>query len=395
MRFPLLCGWLMSLALVAADRPNIIVILADDQGFGDLGANNPQSKIATPQLDALAKGGVRFTDGHTSSGVCTPTRYSLLTGRYHWRTKLQSGVLGGFSTPLIAKGRLTIAGLLKQQGYATGCFGKWHLGMSFPLKNGGVADDGGNFGKPFQDCRLGRLRTRHRGRPGRPWLRHLLRHQRFAGHAPVRLDQGPSRDRDSEHDQDLAASGPAGPKFEAVDVMPSVIDHTIAFIEAQRKADPAKPFFAYVPLNAPHTPIVPTKEFQGSSGISPYADFVKQVDHDVGRLLASLDKLGLTENTLVIFTADNGCSTAANIPELQKAGHEPSYVYRGNKADLYEGGHRVPFPRALARQGEARRVRGPHRPVRLPRHLRRDHRYDGAGGHGRRQREFPAGLARR
>jgi arylsulfatase A-like enzyme len=138
-------------------------------------------------------------------------------------------------------------------------------------------------------------------------------------------------------------SGPAGPKFEAVDVLPSVIDQTIAFIESQRKADPAKPFFAYVPLNAPHTPIVPTKEFQGSSGISPYADFVKQVDHDVGRLLASLDKQGLTENTMVIFTSDNGCSTAANIPELQKAGHEPSYVYRGNKADLYEGGHRVPF----------------------------------------------------
>jgi arylsulfatase A-like enzyme len=138
-------------------------------------------------------------------------------------------------------------------------------------------------------------------------------------------------------------SGPAGPKFEAVDVMPSVIDQTIAFIEGQKKADPAKPFFAYVPLNAPHTPIVPTKEFQGSSGISPYADFVKQVDHDVGRLLASLDKLGLTENTLVIFTSDNGCSPAANITELQKAGHEPGYVYRGHKADLYEGGHRVPF----------------------------------------------------
>ena len=118
----------MSLTLFAADRPNIIVILADDQGFGDLGANNPQSKIATPNLDALAKGGLRFTDGHTSSGVCTPTRYSLLTGRYHWRTKLQSGVLGGFSTPLISRDRLTLAGLLKQQGYATGCFGKWHLG---------------------------------------------------------------------------------------------------------------------------------------------------------------------------------------------------------------------------------------------------------------------------
>jgi len=343
MRFPLLCGCLMSLALAAADRPNIIVILADDQGFGDLGANNPQSKIATPQLDALAKGGVRFTDGHTSSGVCTPTRYSLLTGRYHWRTKLQSGVLGGFSTPLIAKDRLTLAGLLKQQGYATGCFGKWHLGMSFPLKNGGVADDGGNFGKAFQDAASVDY--------GRDIVDGPLEHgfDTYFG-ISASLDMPPFvwiKDRRVTEipsaTKTWLRSGPAGPKFEAVDVMPSVIDQTIAFIEAQRKADPAKPFFAYVPLNAPHTPIVPTKEFQGSSGISPYADFVKQVDHDVGRLLASLDKLGLAENTLVVFTSDNGCSTAANIPELQKAGHEPSYVYRGNKADLYEGGHRVPF----------------------------------------------------
>ena len=343
MRFPLLCSWLMSLALVAADRPNIIVILADDQGFGDLGANNPLSKIATPHLDALAKGGVRFTDGHTSSGVCTPTRYSLLTGRYHWRTKLQSGVLGGFSTPLIAKDRLTLAGLLKQQGYATGCFGKWHLGMSFPLKNGGVADDGGDFSKAFQDAASVDY--------GRDIVDGPVDHgfDTFYG-ISASLDMPPFvwiKDRRVTEipsaTKKWGRTGPAGPKFEAIDVMPSVIDQTIAFIEAQRKADPAKPFFAYVPLNAPHTPIVPTKEFQGASGISPYADFVKQVDHDVGRLMASLEKQGLTENTLVVFTADNGCSPAANIAELQKAGHEPSYIYRGNKADLYEGGHRVPF----------------------------------------------------
>jgi arylsulfatase A-like enzyme len=329
--------------LTAAERPNIIVILADDQGFGDLGANNPQSKIATPNLDALAKGGLRFTDGHTSSGVCTPTRYSLLTGRYHWRTKLQSGVLGGFSPPLIAKDRLTVAGMLKQQGYATGCFGKWHLGMSFPLKNGGVADDGGDFSKSFQDAALVDY--------GRDILDGPVDHgfDTYFG-ISASLDMPPFvwiKDRRVTEipsaTKTWIRTGPAGPKFEAVDVLPSVIDHTIAFIEAQKKADPAKPFFAYVPLNAPHTPIVPTKEFQGSSGISPYADFVKQVDHDVGRLLASLEKQGLAENTLVVFTSDNGCSTAANIPELQKAGHEPSYIYRGNKADLYEGGHRVPF----------------------------------------------------
>jgi len=343
MRFPLLCGWLMCLTALAADRPNIIVILADDQGFGDFGANNPQSKIATPHLDALAKGGVRFTDGHTSSGVCTPTRYSLLTGRYHWRTRLQNGVLGGFSPPLIAKDRLTVAGMLKQQGYATGCFGKWHLGMSFPLAGGGYADDGGDFSKNPKDVSKIDFAGDIIGGP----VDHGF--DTFYG-ISASLDMPPFvwiKDRRMTEipsaTKTWLRAGPAGPKFEAVDVMPSVIDQTIAFIEGRKKADPAKPFFAYVPLNAPHTPIVPTKEFQGSSGISPYADFVKQVDHDVGRLLASLDKLGLTENTLVIFTSDNGCSPMANISELQKAGHEPSYVYRGHKADLYEGGHRVPF----------------------------------------------------
>ena len=343
MRFPLLCGWLMCLTLFAADRPNIIVILADDQGFGDLGANNPQSKIATPNLDALAKGGLRFTDGHTSSGVCTPTRYSLLTGRYHWRTRLQSGVLGGFSPPLIAKDRLTVAGMLKQQGYATGCFGKWHLGMSFPLVGGGNADDGGDFSKSPKNVSAIDFAGDISGGP----LDHGF--DTFYG-ISASLDMPPFvwiKDRRMTEipsaTKTWLRTGPAGPKFEAVDVMPSVIDHSIAFIEAQKKADPAKPFFIYIPLNAPHTPIVPTKEFQGTSGISPYADFVKQVDHDVGRLMASLEKQGLTENTLVIFTADNGCSPAANISELQKASHEPSYIYRGHKADLYEGGHRVPF----------------------------------------------------
>ncbi len=329
--------------LLAADRPNIIVILADDQGFGDLGANNPQSKIATPHLDALAKGGVRFTDGHTSSGVCTPTRYSLLTGRYHWRTRLQNGVLGGFSPPLIAKDRLTLAGLLKQQGYATACFGKWHLGMSFPLAGGGYADDGGDFSKNPKDVSKIDFAGDILGGP----VDHGF--DTFFG-ISASLDMPPFvwiKDRRMTEipsaTKTWLRTGPAGPKFEAVDVMPSVIDQTIAFIEGQKKADPSKPFFAYVPLNAPHTPIVPTKELQGSSGISPYADFVKQVDHDVGRLLASLEKQGLTENTLVIFTSDNGCSPAANIPELQKAGHEPNHPLRGHKADLYEGGHRVPF----------------------------------------------------
>lgn len=326
--------------LEAADRPNIIVILADDQGFGDLGANNPQSKIATPRLDELARGGLRFTDGHTSSGVCTPTRYSLLTGRYHWRTRLQSGVLGGFSPPLIAKDRLTLAGMLRQQGYATGCFGKWHLGMSWPLQGGGSADDEGDFSKDFKDASRVNYGVDLTDTP----LDHGF--DTFFG-ISASLDMPPFvwiKDRRTTEipsaTKTWLRTGPAGPKFEAVDVLPNVIDHAIEFVAAQKKE---RPFFAYIPLNAPHTPIVPTAAFVGTSKISPYADFVKQVDHDVGRLLDALVKQGLDQNTLVIFTSDNGCSTAAKIPELQKAGHEPSYIYRGQKADLYEGGHRVPF----------------------------------------------------
>lgn len=335
-----LAFFLLPCVVGAMERPNIIVILADDQGFGDLGANNPQSKIATPRLDELARGGLRFTDGHTSSGVCTPTRYSLLTGRYHWRTRLQSGVLGGFSPPLIAKDRLTLAGMLRQQGYATACFGKWHLGMSWPLQGGGSADDEGDFSKNFKDAARVNYGVDLTDTP----LDHGF--DTFFG-ISASLDMPPFvwiKDRRTTEipsaTKKWLRTGPAGPKFEAVDVLPDIIDHTIEFIAAQKKD---RPFFIYVPLNAPHTPIVPTAAFVGASKINPYADFVKQVDHDVGRLLDALVKQGLDQNTLVIFTSDNGCSTAAKIPELQKAGHEPSYIYRGHKADLYEGGHRVPF----------------------------------------------------
>ena len=343
MRFPTLLGLLAGLALSAVERPNIIVILADDLGFGDVSANNPQSKIPTPNLDRLAAEGMRFTDAHTSSGVCTPSRYSLLTGRYHWRTSLQKGVLGGFSAPLIARDRVTVAGFLKQQGYATACFGKWHLGMSFPLKTGGMADDKGVDDGP-------RVKSGQEVNYAADISDGPLDHgfDQFYG-ISASLDMPPFvwiKDRRTTElptaTKTWLRTGPAGPKFEAVDVLPGVIAHTIAYLTAAA-ATPAQPFFAYVPLNAPHTPIVPTNEFKGSSGLNAYADFVRQVDADVGRLLAKLDQLGLREKTLIVFTSDNGCSPAAKIDELQAKGHEPSYIYRGHKADLFEGGHRVPF----------------------------------------------------
>ncbi len=344
MRFPTLLALFAALALAAAERPNIIVIMADDQCLGDVSAYNPKGKIPTPQLDRLAAEGMRFTDGHTTSGVCTPSRYSLLTGRYHWRTRLQSGVLGGYSAPLIAKDRLTVAGFLQRQGYRTACFGKWHLGMSFALKAGGVADDKGIFDGP--GAKVGREIDYAADIEDGP-LDHGFDH--FYG-ISASLDMPPFvwiKDRRTTEipsaTKTWLRTGPAGPKFEAVDVLPGVIDQAIAFIDAQRKAATPPPFFLYLPLNAPHTPIVPTNEFKGSSGLNPYADFVRQVDADVGRLLAKLEQLGLRENTLVVFTADNGCSPAAKIDELQAKGHEPSHIYRGHKADVFEGGHRVPF----------------------------------------------------
>jgi len=335
----------MASVSAAENRPNVVLVLADDLGYGDVAAYNPDSKISTPHIDRLASEGMRFTNGHSSSGVCTPTRYSLLTGRYHWRTRLQSGVLGGFSRPLIAAERLTLGELFRQNGYHTACIGKWHLGMDWPLKDGGVADDQNDFSRPLEDAsQVDYTKPILNGPVDRGF-------DHFYG-ISASLDMFPYVWINDRLPTEIASEtkafhrpGPAGKDFEAIDVQPGIIGHTIEYIGRHAGTADKKgtPFFAYVPLAAPHTPIVPTPQWQGTSGINSYADFVRQVDADMGRLLDAIDQLGLTNDTIVIFTSDNGCSPAANIEELLKAGHNPSYVYRGHKADLYEGGHRVPF----------------------------------------------------
>lgn len=325
-------------------RPNIVVILADDQGYGDVSSLNPDSKIPTPQIDRLAREGMVFTDAHSSSAVCTPTRYSLLTGRYHWRTRLQSGVLGGYSAPLIAKDRLTIAGLLGQHGYHTACIGKWHLGFHWPLKDGNLADDEGNYSVKFaKSWDIDYSAPIHNGPLD-------VGFQTFFG-ISASLDMPPFvylRDRLPTEvptvEKTYIRQGPAAVSFEAVNVLPDITRESVKYIaDRAESARQGHPFFIYVPLNAPHTPIVPDSIWQGKSGINPYADFTMQVDACVGQMLQALDEHRLAECTLVIFTTDNGCSPAANIPELQAAGHQPSHIYRGHKADIYEGGHRVPF----------------------------------------------------
>lgn len=302
-----------------AGKPNIVYILADDLGYGDVHCLNPQrGKIATPQLDKLAEQGVIFTDAHGGSSVCTPTRYGVLTGRYAWRSRLQSGVLDGYVEPLIAANRLTVPELLKQQGYATACIGKWHLGFTIEGtgKNGGSAKGadklmGAPLGAVTQDG---------------PVTRGF---DEFYGFHHARMMK-------SVFENDRVTQ-----MIEPVDMLPALVKHTEEYIA--RRARSGQPFFLYLALNSPHTPIVPGKDWQGKSGLGDYGDFVMETDWAVGQVLAALDQAGVASNTLVIFTSDNGCSKAADIPALQAKGHYPSADLRGSKADIFDGGHRIPF----------------------------------------------------
>ncbi len=331
-----------------AATPNIVYILADDLGYGDVKYLNPQGKIATPNLDKLGQAGVVFTDAHSSSSVCTPTRYGILTGRYNWRSRLKSGVLQGFSPRLIEDGRLTVPTMLKQKGYATACFGKWHLGMDMAQKD------------ETKTKAEKKAETKAEGKAGAGWD---IDYTKPIANAPTSLGFdyyfGIAASLDMppfvfiENDRFTAVptvekhwlrKGPAAKEFEAIDVLPTLTKKVGEYLD-QHAADAkaGKPFFLYMPLNAPHTPILPTPEWKGKSGISDYCDFVMQVDWTVGQVLAALDRNGLAENTLVIFTSDNGCSPAAGFPEMLAKGHNPSYVYRGHKADIFDGGHRIPF----------------------------------------------------
>jgi len=310
-----LCLFALSPWLSAsAAKPNILYILADDLGYGDVHCLNPQrGKIATPHLDRLAAQGMTFTDAHSGSSVCTPTRYGLLTGRYAWRTRLQSGVLdGGNDEPLIAADRLTVAGFLKQQGYSTACIGKWHLGFQ---SDADVKKAKGRAGLPVGARIIGGPTTRgfdlYFGCSNARTMSSLIENDRV-------IEQ-----------------------IETIDMLPRLGARAVSHLATCAKSD--APFFLYLPLTSPHTPIVPSAEWKGKSGLGDYADFVMQTDAIVGDVLAALDQHGLAENTLVFFTSDNGCSPAAKTKELEKSGHFASAGFRGYKADIWDGGHRVPF----------------------------------------------------
>lgn len=335
-----------------AEKPNIIFILADDLGYGDVKCLNPQGKIATPHMDRLAAGGMIFTDAHSSSAVCSPSRYGILTGRYNWRSRLKNGVLGGLSPRLIEPGRLTVASFLQQHGYATACIGKWHLGMDW-VKQPGKEVSELSIEKPEQVHSVDYARPISNGPTS-------VGFDYYFG-ISASLDMVPYTFIENDHvtvppteeknfplmlgrTDNGTRLGPAAPGFDVIDVLPTLTRKAVEYIDAHAAgAKGGKPFFLYLPLNAPHTPIAPTPEWQGRSGLNPYADFVMQTDATIGMVVDSLEKNGLAANTLVIVTSDNGCSPQAKFDELQAKGHNPSYEFRGYKADIFDGGHRIPF----------------------------------------------------
>ena len=348
--FALMSVIALSLSAVAAEKkPNIVVILADDLGFGDVKAYNLQGKIATPNLDRLAAGGLTFTNAHTPSAVCSPTRYGLMTGRYCWRSPLKSGVLGGLSPRLIEPDRATLAQMLKDQGYSTACVGKWHLGMDWVVKPGKeitryniepVAQvNNVEYDKPIKNG------------PNSVGFDYYFGISASLDMVPYtfiendRVTVNPTSEKaflmaDDHPNGGKTRKGPAAPAFEAADVLPTLTKKAVEVIATHKQE---KPLFLYLPLASPHTPIALSPAFRGQSKLNAYADFVMQTDAAVGEVLAALEKAGMANDTLVVFTSDNGCSPQADFPTLLKAGHDPSAGFRGTKADIFEGGHRVPF----------------------------------------------------
>lgn len=328
---------LCSTALVGQRNalPNIVYVLADDMGVGDASCYNAGAAWRTPHIDRLAREGMRFTDSHSGSAVCTPTRYGVITGRYAWRSRLKRGVLGGGSEHLIDPARLTVAGLLRDAGYRTACIGKWHLGLDFGRRQTEKGRGPIDFSLPVTNG------------PDVNGFEHYCVHNGSLDMAPYvyvedgRVTAEPNRKTVNKDYQGFWRHGLTGADFVHDDVLPNFTRRAVAWVRA--RAQEEAPFFLYLPLPAPHTPILPTPEFQGKSGTNPYGDFVLQVDATVGALLQALDETGAGDDTLFVFTSDNGCSPRADFAALQEHGHDPNNGLRGHKADIYEGGHRVPF----------------------------------------------------
>ncbi len=338
----------------AAEKPNILVIYTDDQGYGDVSCLNPESKFQTPAIDRLAAEGMTFTDGHSGDTVCSPSRYMLLTGRYSWRTRLKSGVLGAETPCLIEGDRMTLASLTNQHGYDTAMIGKWHLGMDFHGERGSR-----DWTQPVQDMPLDKGFEYFFGIPASlnygllAWFegRHAaVPPTLFTAKKPNQLAisdyrimppyEGPPP-KFSQPNEIGLFKGPIEVASDFVDseCLTRFTDETLDWL---KKRDSEKPFFIYLPYTSPHKPVIPIEPFRGKSGAGAYGDFMMETDWHVGRILDFLDENDLAENTLVFFSSDNGPETTW--PERKKRyDHASNGIFREGKRSIYEGGHRVPY----------------------------------------------------
>lgn len=316
------------LAAATKNRPNIIYVLCDDLGIGDLGCYNAYSMVAMPNANRLADEGMRFTDMHSSSAVCTPSRYSILTGRYCWRSRLKSGVLQGDSPNLIEEGRLTVPALLKQQGYYTAGVGKWHLGLGNDPKT--------DYSKPFHPAPTDHGFDYYYGIPSSlDFPPYLYFENDRAVEQPTASTPGSKEPRGV-----FWRPGSMSPEFKFEECLPHLTDKAAAVIR-ERGADKKQPFFLYVALPSPHTPWVPLPRYKGKSGAGIYGDYVMEVDDMLGQLMASVKDAGIEANTLFIFTSDNGSDWKPE--DIDRWGHRANAEWRGEKADIWEAGHRIPF----------------------------------------------------
>ncbi len=334
--------------------PNIVVILADDMGFGDVKSLNEHSTIPTPHIDRLSDEGCTFLDGHSASAVCTPTRYSLLTGRYSWRTNMKKGVLGGYSKPLLEADRATMATMLKRAGYQTGAVGKWHLGMEMPfLKEEAKTspwqgDPGIDFAGVITDSPI------HHGFDYYFGVSASLDMAPYVYVKNDRFTMMPTMQQESVRFPHFVRKGPRAEDFVIDQVLDKLVEESVGYIARSAPSD--DPFFLYVPFTAPHKPAQPKAEFKGVTELGEYGDFIAQVDDAVGQILRAVDASGESRNTIVVFTSDNGSymHSFANesdrdhtdddkIQGYRAENHRANGTWRGTKADIYEAGHRVPF----------------------------------------------------
>ncbi|MEP3477874.1 MAG: arylsulfatase [Fuerstiella sp.] len=335
------CFSILTLAFFAANTkaeeslPNVIVILADDMGLDSVARFNSKLNLKTPAIDRLAADGMSFQDAHSTSAVCSPTRYSVLTGRYNWRSRLKKGIVGKWERPLFEDQRVTIAEMFQSKDYQTACIGKWHLGWNWPKEGGGFTTKSNeiDFTKPIKGGPNDHGFEYYFGDDVPNWPPFAWReNDRILGNITTTMKAGAMVG---------VSAGPAVEDWDFRAVLSEYSKRWHRYIVEQ--ADESKPFFLYASMPSPHTPIAPHQDFQGRSGISEYADFLIQTDAAVSRILDALEQTNQAKDTLIFFTCDNGTSPKANFEQLKENGVHLNENWRGWKADAYEGGHRVPF----------------------------------------------------